>query len=136
MSDKQRYEAVTIEDGLACIIISVRGDDHDDAKREICHALYRPKEPHRLNLFTRWKMGGEMVLMPGGIIWDNKGREWWQHDNGWVLYEPEPEPEPLQAVCYSAHDVGSEVGGINGWPVNEHGEPYWDITLALEEIPF
>ena len=82
---KERYSAVTIEGGLCCVIIEVRAYDHDDAKREICCSLYRPREPHRLNLFTRWKMGGEMVLMPGGVIWDNQGREWWQLDGKWEL---------------------------------------------------
>ena len=77
------FKAVTIDNGVLYPIISITARDHDHAKAEICSSLYRPREPHRLNMFTRWKMAGEMVLMPGGVVWDNQGNEWWKLDGKW-----------------------------------------------------
>ena len=60
----------------------------------------------------------------------------WAKDAREEIRKSALKPAPVQAVCYSAQDVLAEVSGINGWPVNEHGEPYLDMTLALEELPF
>lgn len=76
----------------------------------------------------------------------------WKHE---AMQAAAIEPEPVRAVCYSAHDVGAEVGlselpnfgdwsegaldrllKKEGWPVNAKGEAYQDMTLDYGEIPF